>query len=766
MSFVNSNYEAKLSPTITENWLIQIFKNNNTSTATTDTPDLSFSFAATTYNSVYYYPAILNKPSVNYSLDLKAFTTKTGSVTLNVANIDIDGTTLLETLSNLYINAQVNILSQIDEDSTANNALQIFSGKISSFAYKSNVIVLDIISTRPFQNVSLPQTKTSNASNPQYNNKFAPLVYGDYTANTEFVNGQDVYPCPFLKNDGENFIYILPPGTAATTEKLEFYDRGLKRFIELVQTNTTKTTVDGVDTLSVPKLMRRQFKMLPDDIGSGNTISTVGADVSLSSGTVAEMYDGESSTNGTVSNTAGFSSESKGFTAKIAMPQVTGKITAITLTLTGTYSQTITGSPSGTDGAFFNLATSLSGSFGSSSGDIELVGSSTSGDKVDRTNAALPIGVDISSILENNALPDNLYLSFRFNAEGGNGDYSSFDVILKNIFVQVTAENDLANEPIASQDFNAGVEKVYLARDITTEGYTTHSTATTISDLNNPVAIHRQLLHEFINVADSDTDAKIENSGFKAVAELRDSTTTSPTSTHWKTRLLVDKQVAFEDIADQLQYEGCFFFEFSQQANQTGITGTSPLRYFTIEDSVTAAKDLSQNDISDYEIGITPSEDLETHILVNYKPHPAENQYLKQDTFKASSHTTIYGNDDVQKQEINLDFLYDAVDDVTGSRNSSWINFRKSLFGEYKTTVNATLVNPEKYGMLQVGDALDFGEILFSELGTPFNEISDTFDSFVAMPTRLFNEAWSGKKFIITNLKRQIGKVSVKCREV
>lgn len=766
MSFVNSNYEAKLSPTITENWLIQVFKNNNSSTATTDTPDLSFSFAATTYNSVYYYPAILNKPSVSYSLDLKSFTTRTGSVTLNIANIDIDGTTLLETLSNLYINAQVNILSQIDEDATANNSLQIFSGKISSFAYKSNIVVLDIISSRPFQNVSIPQTKTNNPTNPQYNNKFAPLIYGEYTANTEFVNGQDVYPCPFLKNDGENFIYILPPGTAATTEKLEFYDRGLKRFIELVQTNTTKTTVDGVDTLSVPKLMRRQFKMLPDDIGSGNTISTVGADVSLSSGTVAEMYDGDSLTNGTVSNTAGFASESKGFTAKIAMPQVTGKITDITLTLTGTYSQTITGSPSGTDGAFFNLATSLSGNFGSSSGDIELVGSSSSGDKLDRTNVALPTGVDISSILENNALPDNLYLSFRFNAEGDDADYSSFNVILKNIFVQVTAENDLANEPIASQDFNAGVEKVYLARDITTEGYTPHSTATTISDLNNPVAIHRQLLHEFINVADSDTDAKIENSGFKAVAELRDSTTTSPTSTHWKTRLLVDKQVAFSDIADQLQYEGCFFFEFSQQANQTGITGTSPLRYFTIEDSVTAAKDLSQNDISDYEIGITPSEDLETHILVNYKPHPAENQYLKQDTFKASSHTTIYGNDDVQKQEINLDFLFDAVDDITGSRNSSWINFRKSLFGEYKTTVNATLVNPEKYGMLQVGDALDFGEILFSELGTPFNEISDTFDSFVAMPTRLFNEAWSGKKFIITNLKRQIGKVSVKCREV
>ena len=48
--------------------------------------------------------------------------------------------------------------------------------------------------------------------------------------------------------------------------------------------------------------------------------------------------------------------------------------------------------------------------------------------------------------------------------------------------------------------------------------------------------------------------------------------------------------------------------------------------------------------------------------------------------------------------------------------------------------------------MLQVGDYIDFGEITFEELGSPFSEISDTFDSFVAMPTRLFKDAWSGKK--------------------
>jgi hypothetical protein len=750
---------------MTENWLVQIFKNTTSSVSTTDTPDFKFSFSETTYNNLNYYPAILNKPSISYSLDLKGFTTKTGSVTLNLANINLDGTTLLELLGNDTINGQVNILSQIDNDNTAANALQIFSGRVSSFAYRNNTIVLSLVSNRPFQNVSIPQGKTSNSDNPQYNNKIQPLVYGDYTANDSFTAGTDVYACPFLKNDGKDFMYIIPEGTSGS-DKLEFYDKGMKRFVELTgMTDTSVATVDSVKVLKVPKSMERQVKVLPDDV----TATIVGSGVSLTAGSLDNAYNGNTGNSVTYANTAGFSSESKGVVFKLQVPQVTGKITAITLGLSGTYSQDIN-TASGNDGAFFNLATSLSSNFGSSSGDVELVGSSTSGDKVDRTNAALPTSTNVASILTNNALPDELYLSFRFNAEGEDVSYANFNIILNNIFFTITAANDLANEPIASQEFNAGIEKVYLGRDILTEGFTAYSSVATLTDLNNPVAIHRQLLHSIINVADSDSDAKIENSGYKAVAELRDSTLTSPTSTHWKTRLALYEQEELESIMEQLQYEGCFFFEFSPQAQQTSISGVNELRYFTIADSVTANVDLSQNDISGYELGITPVSDLETNIVVNYKKHPAENQYLKQDTFTSSTsgsvHSTIFDNASHQKQEINLDFLYDAVDDVSGSRNSSWINFRKSLFGEYKTTVSATLVNPEKYAMLQVGDFIDFGEITFSELGSPFDEISDTFDSFIAMPTRLFKDAWSGKKFIITNLKRQVGKISIQTREV
>jgi len=762
--FTNSNYSAKLSPTMTENWLVQIFKNTNASVAYTDTPDLRFSLSETVYDGENYYPAILNKPSVSYSLDLKGFTTKTGSVTLNIANIDLDGTTLLELLGNEYINSQVNILSQIDHDGTAANALQIFSGRVSSFGYRGNTIVLSVISNRPFQNVSIPNTKTSGSANDQYNNRYIPLVYGKYEANTGFTNGQDVYACPFLKNDGKNFIYVIPESTTGSDD-LEFYDKGMKRFIPLTDTNTSIVTVDGAKTLSVPKDMTRVFKVLPDDV-----TATLSTGWSLSAGSLANTYNGVTGDSGTYSNSAGFSGVSRGVVFKLVLPQVTGKITAITLDMTGTYSQDIGGSPTSAEGAFFNLSNALiSGSggdgFGHETGDVVLVDKI----KTDQTNTALPTSTDISGILEDSALPDDLYLSFRFNAEV-NGSFASANVIMSNMNVTITAANDLANEPIASQEFNAGIEKVYLGRDIVAEGFTAYSSVATLTDLDNPVAIHRQLLHSILSVADSDSDAKIENSGYKGVAELRDSTLTSPTSTHWKTRLQLDEPEELEGIMNKLQYEGCFFFEFSPQANQTAISGVSPLRYFTIPDSPVAAADLSQIDISQYELGITNTQSLETNIVVNYKPHPAENQYLKQDTYTSavsgSVHGTIFDNASHQKQEMNLDFLYDAVDDVVGSTNSSWINFRKSLFGEYKTTVSATLVNPEKYGMLQVGDFIDFGEETFGEIGTPFDEISDTFDSFIAMPTRLFKDAWSGKKFIITNLKRTLGKVTINTREV
>lgn len=768
--FTNSNYSAKLAPTMKENWLVQIFKNTNASVLYTHTPDLRFCFAAdsgsttTTYNSLDYIPAILNKPSISYSLDLKGFTTKTGSVTLNVANVNIDGTKLLEQLGNTYLHGQVNLLSVIDDDSTAANALQIFSGRISSFAYRNNVIIFNLISNRPFQNVSIPTTKTSNTDIEQYNNKVIPLVYGDYTANSGFTNGTDVYACPFLKNDGKNFMYIVPENTSGS-DKLEFYDKGMKRFLELTQTDTTIATEDSAKVLKVPKLMRRQFKMLPDEIDGGIVEQEGSGSGSIAvTGDIANCFDGSTSTEVDINHSGNFA-DIRGFTIKLVMPQVSGKITTITLGLDGTITQAYSGgSPGVDDGLFVNLATSLSSNFGSTSGDVEIIGASNNYSRTTSYDlTASYSAVNIASVLVEGALPDDLYLSFRWDTADGDVDCNSWNVSLENVYMTIIADNDTDNEPIASSDFNAGIDKVYLGRDITSNTFTGHSA--TQDALNNPVSIHRQLLKSVL-VYDLDDDTDNVDSGYKSVADLRDSD-----STHWKTRLQLYDSKSIESVMKDLQYEGCFFFAFSDQAQQTAISGVSSLRYFTIDNGTpTADVNLSEVDISNYEIGITSVQDLETSLIVNYKKHPAENEYLQQKTYvsavSGSVHSTIFDNAAHQKQEISLDMLYDTVDGAGSDRNSDWINFRSALFGQYKTTMNATIINPEKYGMLQVGDFVDMGDTLFGNLGTPFSEISDTFDSLVAMPSRLFSEEWSDKRFIITNLKRQIGKISVKCREV
>lgn len=807
MSFVNSNYESKLSPTMTENWLVQIFKNNNSSILTTNTPDLAFSFSATTYNSINYYPAILNKPSISYSLDLKGFTTKTGNINLNISNIDLDGTTLLELLGNEYINGHVNVLSQIDGDDTANNALQIFSGKVSSFGYRNNTIVLNLISNRPFQNVSLPQAKTTG----DFAGFNIPYVLGDYSVSSGSVLSKqlyNLYKVPFVRNDNDNLAFLLPNKIANDTSSIvnmEFYDKNVQRFIPLTKAGFASTTTskllnpsdtNGGTTVEVNSQIVKDFNVLPNDLTDENFNElSMFSETEFESATFsngANAFDLES--DGTVDDTTfatisgeinpdqGDTNADAGASIFLKFPKPMHKLTGFNITMR--YSVDLGNANSGSfSGSGFklylhsddlsgsiNLADETNAEFFKGSAGSGINNAHTSNVAINTQTTSID-ATEFADIFKNGQIQDRFRLTFRLFADstggGGEVEFDNFTATLKiySIFATYTTALTTVDEPIAKQESNANISELYIGQDITTGDFNGHTGVN--NDLNNPVSIHRQAIKDFVGINSDSGDTDNLDNGYKGVAELRDSTTTSPTSTHWKTRLALYEPTSLEDVMEQLQYEGCFFFQYSPQAQQAStISGVSTLRYFTIEDSVTANVDLSQNDISDYEIGITPAQDLETNLVVNYNLHPAENKYEDKDTFIASTHTTIFGSNDVQKQEINLDLLYDAVEDVVGSRNSSWINFRKSLFGDYKTTVNATLVNPEKYGMLQVGDYIDFGEITFEELGSPFSEISDTFDSFVAMPTRLFKDAWSGKKFIITNLKRQVGKVSVQCREV
>ena len=792
--FLNSNYSAKLSPTMKENWIVQIFKNTKavSATNTDDTPDLAFCFAAASgstsakCNNIDYYPAIINKPNVSYGLNLKSFTTSTGAVSLNIANVDIGGTSLLETLGNKYINGQVNILSQIDDDNTVGNALQIFSGRVSAFSYKNNIIVMSIISNRPFQDVSIPQTRSTGVGSQ----KFQPVVFGDYTANdtSSFSTSTSVFEVPFLKNAG-NLFYMLPNASNTSgSNKLEYYDKNSQRFYVLTNSTTSEATIDGVNTLNVPKEMVRTYNILPDDLqnvaGASNSAyisTTTGTGTITQSGTFTNAYNGNNANGVTYTNTNGLAEDGQTafVTFRIKIPQQTGKVSALKMSLDGNIQMVYDDTDyEALTGIFVNINKTVSSNAANTTSDVELIGTASTGQNTTGSQnlASLVNDVVVTSLLDDGQMPDDFYLTFNFRK--GTSDsaalVTAFNFNLDNITFEITMTNESSGEPIASTTFNAGVDKLYLGNDTSTSTFTGHSATNDTS--RNPVAIHRELLKQFLDI-DLGSDNLNVYSGYKGVAELRDSTNTGSNRTaEWSARFAMYDQESLESSLKKLQYEGCFFFEFNPQAQQSD-QNISSIRYFTIADTPGVSANLSQVDISDYAIGMTPVNDLETNLKVNYEPHPAEKRHLQTATYELedSSDGASEGNHDVifdsakhQLKEISLDYLHGSVSEVTGAngkRNSSWVNFRKSLFGEYKTTMSATIINPEKYGMLQIGDILDFGDTLFGNLGTPFDEISDTFDSLVAMPTRLFSEQWTDKKFIITNLKRSIGKVQVQCRE-
>ena len=778
-----------------ENWMVQIFRNVNSSIMTNNDPDIALCFAPASQSEIAtyknsggtenpYYPAILNKPSITYSLDLKSFTTKTGNVTLNIANFDLgNGNKLLEELDHEYLNAHVNILSVLDDDTTNANALQIFSGKISSFAYKNNVIILSIITDRPFHNVSIPNTKSSGV----VSEKYVPVVYGEYTANgSSTTHSTGLFPCPFLRNDGANMIYMLPKGATSGSDKLEFYDPQMQRFMELTNSTTSPATIDDVSTLQVPKEMLRTFNTMPSEIlnvaGTLNQATySSGHDISQS-GNVSDAYDGDNSDGVTFSSSTGIEeSETAYITFRIKTPQVTGKIDTLKIYLDGGASTTATEANSSTgtnlasgDGFFLNINKTQSGNMASTTGDVELMGTNSSPlvNNASFNLASYVNGTTITSLLEDGSLPDDLYLTFRWSRANDETDQDphldAFSATLDNVYFQIVAKNDLDNESMASQLFNAGVDTLYLGRDVYTKTYQASSSANdSTSVVDNPISIHRELLKDQLSI-DYASAGEVASGGYDTLVDLRDDSA----GTEWNARVSVLQPQSLEGLLNRLQYEGCFFFEFSPQRQQVGIVAnTARMRYFTIANSPSADVNLSEVDISDYQIGITKVQDLETNISVNYNNHPAENRHLatqsytNTDTGGGKAHSQIYDQASHQKQEFELAFLYGAVEGVGSNRNSDWIGFRSSLFGEYKTTIDCKIINPDKYAMLQVGDILDFGDTTFGNLGSPYNEISDTFDSMVAMPTRLFADQWTNKKFIITKLKREIGSVDISCRE-
>ena len=92
---------------------------------------------------------------------------------------------------------------------------------------------------------------------------------------------------------------------------------------------------------------------------------------------------------------------------------------------------------------------------------------------------------------------------------------------------------------------------------------------------------------------------------------------------------------------------------------------------------------------------------------------------------------------------------------VGEDKNDNFLAYQNALFGDIFLNVEFDIVNPSKWvdsslNPLEVGDIIDF----------------DNSNMFPETPMGFNNASWTSLNFVILEMKRAVGKVSVKARSV
>ena len=169
--------------------------------------------------------AILNQPRIRESIDLESSTSKSSNISLEVANVNFRNDDLSAEIfgtSRYFINHTVKVYSQLNDNATLSNCLQIYEGRLVATTHSDSRVRLEIVSHRPWDELEIPQSRTTT------NNILIPVSYGDFTENSastfaspiiaSSLTSEAYRPVPFNKvNDGKS-LYVDGNTTASAGE--------------------------------------------------------------------------------------------------------------------------------------------------------------------------------------------------------------------------------------------------------------------------------------------------------------------------------------------------------------------------------------------------------------------------------------------------------------------------------------------------------------------------------------------------------------------
>ena len=679
---------------IQENWLFHFSGSGD---------DLYLAFTDVLDSNIFYRGVVLNNPSIRESINLANSTAQTSNITLVIADFDLNGSPVSQTIlftSNYFLNQNVVVYSKINNQTK----VELATFRLTNISLSNNRINLSLTAHRPFDLISVPQTRT------QTRNIFVPLVYGDYTPNNSKISSQnycfdkELFPSVPL-GTGSQASGLIHKQLSNADARPHIYEKSLDAFIPVTDSgnnyNDSSFTFDGENIIAENSRIFRGFKCKPISVHPDNNWGT----------NPENAFDGRSDNTGSFAQeTRNLPSSGSAYTQTdslvLTCPEISGKITELEMVVHYSLQTTVT-----TD-VIFNFSVTLKNSTLGRSDTI--VQRSTDGTTTARNSST----IDMTSSLENDQMPEKIIIDLVSSFVSGSGVCSItakvFDV---RLFLKVN--NDPTDDPVGAKKIIEDT-KLYCGADGLTETYSGSSGA--ITEIHEA---HRTLLTNFASLSTSDP------SGWSNLNTDKD----------WKIRYWRSEPQSLIEILEQLQYEGGFIY--------------SPNRgYIHIRDSESADVTLSKFDLKNISLGHTPFTELITKMNINYRKHPAENTYIKSVTSSNSTTRTNYNISSAENvQEVNLDAYVspDVPTSPSSNPNDDFYSYYDNIFGSIKGTISATLVNPKFYNHDDNSDLLGVGsKVTFTDM----------------FPEKIFGKAFTNLIFIITDFTRKRGTIDFSAREI
>tara|TARA_R110002020_G_scaffold30386_1_gene95848 strand:- start:34 stop:2871 length:2838 start_codon:yes stop_codon:yes gene_type:complete len=683
------------------------------------------SLADTTVDNVFYHGTITNKPSIRSSIDLASSTAKTGNISLNVINFQFKGDDFSAELflgTRKYINREVRIYSQLNGDTTLANCLQIYQGRLIDISHDDSKISLQLTEQRPWDFITIPQTKSPN-------NIYEPVVYGNYTGNasSDFCANKTLFPVPQESLSSENCYYIAPRSLdngSGNETSAHWYERGLDRFIPINNTVTSTLTDGNIELVIFPTIMERTFKFRPVRTKTDNDWSTP-----------ANAFDTNTTTfaHHTVSGSGTFTSTDQ--LLKLELGELTGLCTALTLTVTGSAAITDAGTGTGEHARIRFDSYGLTVDIFTFNNDGSGTGAGTdSSSSYNNTNI-------LSNYQGNGNILDQLIIRSFYSF--GSGSHAGTNRIKD---VQFLTTIDLSDpDGTASARANANRQlledkRIYLACDGLTNSFAGGS-----GTADTGLEMHRDLLARFTNYDAADGSIYNWDTSFPSSGSLN--VESARITTAWNTRWWALEPVELKKALQQAQEEFCFIFKW--RADGSG-------SYWFVKDSYSSGdvtQTLNSNDIQKLQIQNTPFSALLTKMDISYEKHPAENRYISTQTSEDTTNNPRTNWNVLAKEniaDIKLDMNVNKPGNTNpggGDTNDGYADYYMNIFGDIKKIISCDIVNPAVSYNLETGDIIQFS-----------NTAGD-------MPVEPFGDNWADY-YMITNLQRSPGKVSITAREV